>query len=536
LTWAQGEAVVSASHPLAAQAGAEILRKGGNAVDAAAAIQFALNVVEPQSSGIGGGAFIVVHDRASGDTHMLDARESAPAAATPDQFAGHDFQNNSVNGIAVGVPGTLAGFAEAQAKWGKLTLSDVLQPAIRLARDGFAVTPYLAHSLESGRVALQPEARALYHDGTGKPLALGSWLRQPELAHTFQLIARQGPEVFYRGEIAQAIVQAQKRSSLGAAGVGRMTMEDLANYRIIERQPLVGRYRGYTVVTMPPPSSGGVALLQTLGMLERFPLGRQQGYGAGEPKAVHVVVESLRQAMADRALWLGDPDATSIPLQALLDPDALRRRSEAIDPENRAAIPQVMTAPEGTNTTHFSVVDGNGLVVSCTSTIEQAWGSGILVVGYGFLLNNELTDFNRVPRQGSDDPGANDVRPGMRPRSSMAPTLVFRDGDWRWAYGSPGGATIISTVLEVTLDLIDYGLPAEVAVRQPRFAVLGGEGHTLVEPSFPDSVADVLRRMGHDLSSADSPIGSVQVVGESPVNHRRWGAADPRREGTVIIP
>ncbi len=531
---AQNEAVIAASHPLAAEAGAAILRQGGNAVDAAEAIQFALNVVEPQSSGIGGGAFILVYLASTHETVVLDAREVAPAAATPDQFIHHTFEENSVNGVAVGVPGTLAGFAEAERRWGRKTLAAVLQPAIDLARQGFAVTPYLARELASPRAALQPETRALFRNAAGAPLREGDWLRQPDLANTFERIAAQGPGVFYRGEIAHAIVAAQQRSTLGPAGAGRMTLADLAGYQVVERAPLVGQYRHYTLVTMPPPSSGGVALLQALGLLEHFPLGRMDDFGAGGVSATHVTIEALRLAMADRALWLGDPAATQVPLQHLLDSHYLHQRVRAVDVDKR--MPEVGPGfrPEGTHTTHFTVVDAGGNVVSCTSTVEELWGSGILVPGYGFLLNNELTDFNRVPQAGPQNPGANDVRPGMRPRSSMTPTLVFHDGQWLLAYGSPGGPTIISSVLEMTLDLLDDHLTGDAAVRLPRFAVLDGIGDTLIEPALPADLVDALRARGHRLILSPDPIGSVQMVGEDPVTHARWGAADPRREGTVI--
>ncbi|MDE2260635.1 MAG: gamma-glutamyltransferase [Betaproteobacteria bacterium] len=536
LGWAhaQGETVITASHPLAAEAGATILHQGGNAVDAAAAVQFALNVVEPQSSGIGGGAFILVYLAKTHETLVIDAREVAPAAATADQFAHHTFGENSVNGIAVGVPGTLAGFAEAQRRWGKKSLAAVLQPAIGLARQGFAVTPYLAHELASPRAALQPETRALFRNGAGQPLQVGDWLRQPDLARTFEQIAAEGPGVFYQGKIAGAIVAAQRRSTLGPAGVGRMTLADLAGYRVALRTPLIGRYQDYTLVTMPPPSSGGLALLQTLGLLEHFPLGRAEGFGAGELSATHVTIEALRLAMGDRALWLGDPAATPVPVARLLDGHYLLQLVHAMDVEKRMPDSGSGLEPEGTHTTHFTVVDAEGNVVSCTSTVEAVWGSGILVPGYGFLLNNELTDFNRVPKAGPQDPGANDVRPGMRPRSSMAPTLVFRQGQWLLAYGSPGGSTIISTVLEMTLDLLDDHLTGDAAVRIPRFAVLNAAGETLVEPALSPGLIDALRAQGHRLILTPEPIGSVQLIGEDPVTHERWGAADPRREGTVI--
>ena len=532
--WSAGEAVVSTSHPLATQAGIAVLKAGGNAIDAAAAIQFALNVVEPQSSGIGGGAFLLVHLAGSGETLVLDARETAPAAATPDQFAARGFRENSISGLAVGVPGTLAGFQEAQQRWGRQTLTQVLQPAIALARDGFAVTPYLAQALRSPRAALQPETRALFRHPDGRPLQVGDWLRQPDLARTFTLIATQGPAAFYQGAMAQAIVTAQQRAGPDPASVGRMTLEDLAHYRPVVRKPLVGHYRGATILTMPPPSSGGVALLQSLAALERFPLGSVPDWQALSPNAVHVTIEALRLAMADRARWVGDPAATAVPLDQLLSGTMLAARSRMIDPHHRLTLPLAPEAAEGAHTTHFTVVDREGNVVSCTSTVENLWGSGILVPGYGFLLNNELTDFNRVPQAGPGDPGANDVRPGMRPRSSMAPTLVLREeGGW-FAYGSPGGPTIISSVLEMTQDLLDDRLAGMEAVRLPRYAVLDAAGSTIVEPAVPEDLVAALKESGDRLQRSERPIGSVQLVGEDPVTHDRWGVADPRRDGTAI--
>lgn len=529
------EAVVAASHPLAAEAGARILRAGGNALDAAAAVQFALNVVEPQSSGLGGGAFVLIYLAKTGQTIALDAREQAPHRATADQFAGHDFEENSTNGIAVGVPGTLAGFAQMQHRWGRKSLAQVLQPAIELARHGFAITPYLAHALQSPRAALQPETRALFRHPDGTPLVQGEWLRQPALARTFSLLARRGPDEFYRGSIAQAIVAAQQRTRLGPAGRGRMTRADLAAYRPRFLAPLAGHYRQYDILTMPPPSSGGVALLQALGMLERFPLAQQPSLTLGEPGATHLTIEALRLALADREHWLGDPAASVIPLSHLLDPAYLRARSQQIQLTQR--IGQILPEngqPEGGQTTHFSIVDAQGNVVSCTTTVESLWGSGIMVPGYGFMLNNELTDFNLVPHAGVGDPGANDVRPGLRPRSSMTPVLVFAAGQWRMAYGSPGGVTIISTVLEMTQDLLDGGLAAGTAIARPRFAVLDAAGHTLMEPQWPELGQQALRALGHPLLNAPNPLGSIQIVGADEPSGLRWGAADARREGTVL--
>lgn len=572
------QGVVSVSHPLAAEAGAQMLEAGGNAIDAAAAIQFALNVVEPQASGIGGGGFMMIHLAATGETFVVDSRERAPAAATPDMFAPGGvplpFAVASTSGLAVGVPGTLAGVATALRNWGTMSLARTLAPAIELAERGFRVNRFLAADIaaDGGRTSLQPETAAIFRPG-GAPLAEGDWLRQPELAKTFRLIAARGPDVFYRGEIAAAIVEAQKRSRTtpAAAGVGRMTLADLDAYRVAIRQPLVGRYRGVTVVGMPPPSSGGLALLQMLAMLERFPIGDvRQGFGFGAPNTLHAMVEAMRLAFADRAVWMGDEDFVPVPKRGLLHPSYVASRAQRIDLARRMAAPAAgdplpfdggaskgplretaiaADAQEGAHTTHFSVVDRWGNVVAYTSTIENTWGSGITVPGYGFLLNNELTDFNFLPVRdpATGNPGANDVAPFKRPRSSMAPTMLFKDGRPFAAFGSPGGPTIINTVLNVTLNLIDHNMTIEQAIDAPRVSVTSAAGTVSCEgpaplhtPRIPLAAQDHLRALGHPglgalgTDGCTATIGSVQAVIIDLQTGRQYGGADWRREGTVI--
>ncbi|MCB1956714.1 MAG: gamma-glutamyltransferase [Rhodocyclaceae bacterium] len=561
--WRTGQAaytggVVAASHPLAAEAGRAVLAAGGNAVDAAAAIHFALNVVEPQSSGIGGGGFMLLRLAAGGRTLILDSRETAPALATPDMFGQMDFQQASTSGLSVGVPGAVAGLEHALRHWGTMSLAQTLQPAIRLARDGFAVNADLAARSASPRAALQPETTARFRLPDGSPLPVGHRLVQPELAHTFELLARHGSAVFYRGEIADAIVTAQQRSLIGPAGVGRMTRDDLARYAPAVREPVVGTYRGYEIHSMPPPSSGGLSLLMMLKLLEPYPLGGSgDGWGFGGRNTLHVMAEAMRLTFADRAVWMGDADDAPVPTEALLSPCHIARRAPRIDLGRRMDTPPAedprpclagltegaglsgTTGPEGRNTTHFSVVDRWGNLVSFTSTIESAWGSGILVPGYGFLLNNELTDFNLRPRRdaATGDPGINDVAPGKRPRSSMAPTLILRDGHPLVAYGSPGGSTIINSVLNTTLNLIDHRMDIDTAIRSPRFSVTTAEGMISCEPGLPAASIDSLARMGHRFPPGADPcraeIGSVQAVILDPGSGRQSGGADPRREGTV---
>lgn len=570
---ASPDGVVAVSHPAAAAAGAHMLAQGGNAIDAAAAVQFALNVVEPQSSGIGGGGFMMIHLAKTAETFIVDSRERAPAAARADMFAPDGtpmpFPLASTSGLAVGIPGTLRGIDTALRRWGTLKLADTLAPAIELAEHGFRVNRFMAEDIASddGRTRLQAETAAIFRPG-GVPLVEGDWLVQPDLARTLKLLAAKGPDAFYRGPIAQAIVKAQQRSrdELGAAGKGRMTLADLAQYRAAIRQPLISHYRGWTLAGMPPPSSGGLTSFQILKLLERFPLGDAvQGYGFGSPKTLHVMIEAMRLAFSDRAMWIGDDDAVPVPGKGLLHPDYLASRSALIRPDSRMATVEagdprpwdtVQTMPskpastqkESPHTTHFSIADRWGNVVSYTSTIEYTWGSGITVPGYGFLLNNELTDFNFSPsaNAATGNPGANDVAPRKRPRSSMAPMLLFKAGKPVAAFGSPGGSTIINSVLNVTLNLVDHSMSLQQAINAPRLSVTRASGQisceggtAFMQPRFSIASQNILRKLGHDgLGEVDTDgcqrvIGSVQAVAVDLATGAHFGAADPRREGTV---
>ena len=574
--------VVAVSSPLAAKAGADVLAAGGNAIDAAAAIQFALNVVEPQSSGIGGGGFMMVYVAKENKTYAVDSREKAPAAATPTMFGTLSFENASTTGISVGVPGTLRGVSTALKNWGTIPLAKALEPAIALAETGFRVGPLLAadvvNTSDRGFVMtnLQPETAAVFRPA-GVPLRQGDLLRQPDLAKTFRLIAAQGPDVFYKGEIASAIVAAQTRASTsGAAGAaltagapGRMTVADLANYNVAIRQPLSGTYRGTTVVTMPPPSGGGITVLQQLKMLERFPVGdKAQGFGFGDKNTLHVLIEGMRLSFADRNYWEGDADFVKVPTTGLLDAFYLAGRgalvkldsalgAAAIVPGNplprdaaRVADPQ-----EGTHTTHFVVADKEGNIVSYTTTVESLFGSGITVPGYGFILNNEMTDFNWPPtfNLATGDIGANDVAPYKRPRSSMAPTLLFnKDGKPFAALGSAGGSRIINAVVQITSNLIDHGMSVEQAIDAPRISARAG-GTVFCEtgpftptgftpaPAFSASVVAALNAMrepglgmppcnGNEANGANL---SAQALVVDAATGLKYGAADKRREGTV---
>jgi gamma-glutamyltranspeptidase / glutathione hydrolase len=573
--------VVSVSHPLAAKAGADVLARGGNAVDAAAAIQFVLNVVEPQFSGIGGGGFMMIHLAHRNKTFAIDGREKAPAAATPTQFVlsgvtpAQRFTLASTSGLAVGVPGTLAAVDAALRNWGTIKLSEAVQPAIDVAEQGFRINRFLAANIlnDGGRTSFQPETAAVFRPG-GVPLITGDLLRQPDLAKTLRLIGAQGAKVFYTGEIAQAMVAAQQRSRTPtpAEGAGRMTLQDLTNYRVVLREPVKTNYRGWTVAAMSPPSSGGLTVGQMLGLVERFPMGdAAQGYGFGGPNTLHVMTEAMRLAFADRAVWMGDEDFVPVPKIGLLNPEYIATRAVLINPTARMATPAAgnplpfdtaMTGNKKTNlsvtppeeekpshTTHYSVVDKWGNVVSFTTTIESTWGTGITVPGYGFLLNNELTDFNFDPtvNAATGNPGANDVAAGKRPRSSMAPAIVFKGREPVAAYGSPGGATIINSVFNVTLNLIDHGMSIQQAINAPRLSVTSAAGgiscegvEAFMQPKFSIGTQDYLRSLGHlGLGTAGAngclaTIGSVQGVVMDLRTGRQYGGADPRREGTVL--
>ncbi|MBZ8141529.1 gamma-glutamyltransferase [Rubrivivax gelatinosus] len=563
--------VVSAANPYAAEAGARILGWGGNAVDAAVAIAYALNVVEPQSAGIGGGGFMMVHLAGSGETFIVDSRETAPAGATPDMFVG--VPNPSLQGVAVGVPGMVRGTAYAVERWGKLGLGRVMLPAIRLAAQGFEATPRYVSASCNSRARNSPEAEAFFCPG-GVPPEVGQLIVNEPLAQTLRLIASRGPDCFYQFkpeigcDIARGIVEGQKfqRAEPGSKG-GSMDYPDLAGYAPALRTPVEGGYRGWKLKTMPPPSSGGTTVLQMLGLIERFPIGdASQGWGFGEAKTVQTMAETMRVAFADRAVWAGDPDFVPVPVRGLLHPQYVAQRSALIVPGVRQqpdptagdprpydsapvkagrklAVADPVTGP-GETTTHFSVVDRWGNMVSYTNTIESSHGIGVFA-GYkredgsfrsfGFLLNNELTDFNLAPSTNpyTGSAGYNDVQPGKRPRSSMAPTMLFTpEGKPVVAYGSPGGATIINSVFNVTLNLVDHKMGLQEAIDAPRVSVASAGSSVATEATMPQATVDTLKALGYTVSITD--IGSVQAVLVDPATGRQYGAADPRREGTVI--
>ncbi len=529
--------MVAAANPHAAEAGRTILRAGGSAVDAAIAMQMVLNVVEPQSSGIGGGAFLLHHDAEAGETTAYDGRETAPASASQDLFldaAGEPqpFFEAVVGGKSVGVPGLVRMLEAAHRDHGRLPWKNLFSAAIRLAKDGFEVSPRLNALIANDRfLDTFAEVRALFYEPGGAPIPAGAVLKNPALADTLRLIAAEGAEGFYRGPLAGSIVVAVRGASRNPGG---LTLADLAGYRAPKREPVCRPYRAWQVCGMPPPTSGGVTLLQTLGILGHFAV---SSYRPGSADAVHLISEASRLAFADRARYLADPDFVDIPVDALLDPAYLRRRAaqirmwismggaEAGERSGALAPGETLESP---STTHLSVIDGAGNAVAMTSSIESAFGSRLMV--RGFLLNNQLTDFSfRAERDGVAV--ANRVEPGKRPRSSMSPTLVLdRDGGVVMAVGSPGGSRIIGYVAKTILAVLDWRLDIQRAIELPHH--VNRNGATDLEAGTRLArAAGQLEALGHEVKVRDLNSGLHGIVVAA---GRLMGGADPRREGVAL--
>ena len=537
--------VVSVAQPLAAKAGAKMLAMGGNAIDAAVAIQFALNVEEPMMTGIGGGNFIMIYSAKDKKVYVIDGREKAPAGAKPDQFLNPDgsemdFYVAQSQGIAVGVPGTLKGTVKALTKFGTMKLSTVMQPAIDMASDGIIISEDFGQWLSDAyewKLAKTPGKAYSFYGPDGKLLKTGDLLVQKDLANTLKMIAKWGPNIFYFGPNGSAIADIVQARS------GPMKASDLWNYQVKERTPVKGSYRGYDIVSMPPPSSGGLTMIQMLMMLERFDIG-EMGHNTAD--TMHVMAEAMHLAYADRGKYMGDSDFIKIPMKGLLNPDYVDSRSALIQMDSAITDPQpgnpwvyqeAMVTPflenvpasrEGNHTTHFVTADKWGNVVAWTTTIEDVWGSGIMVPGYGFMLNNEMTDFNFTPG------GANGLLPGKRPRSSMSPTIVFKHGKPWLATGSPGGATIITSVMQVIMNVIDHHLNLQGAVNAPRF-FSGWYPWVSWESGISDTVrTDLATKFGYLFDDQPGAIGSTQSLRYDLSTGTVYGAADPRRDGTVI--
>ena len=532
--------VVASESPAAAREMRAVLERGGNAIDAAVTGVFAIGVARPQSCGIGGGGFLVYRSR-TGASRALDFRETAPAAFTKDTLSGPGLHEDFSGHLTVGVPGTLAGMAGALDRYGTLDLDEALRPAERLARVGFRMPASMSRAItsEAERIALFPETRALFlrPDGTAPPA--GTLLRQTEYAASLRRIMREGPRALYGGEIARRIVRDMRAPRPDTRDPGLLTVKDFAAYRAKWRTPILGRYRGRLVIGAPPPSSGGIAVQQMLGMLSRFDLG---ALGQGSADALHYLAEAQKIAFADRGRYVADPDVVDVPTSSLVSSRYARARSAEID-RNRAQEYEPglgeLPARREESTTSLSVIDRRGNAVVITCTIEQEFGSAVIAPGTGFLLNNELTDFG--------DPGtANEPGPGKRPRSSIAPTIVVNGDRPVLAVGAAGGARIIMGVLQSVVQTVDFDQPIDQALDAPRIDATNGEdGAMLIEEARIDpAVVAELERRGHVLEREGTYASRprVNAVGIMPVrpgfdprrSDGRMAASDPRTDDGAL--
>jgi gamma-glutamyltranspeptidase/glutathione hydrolase len=529
--------VLAAAHPLAVEAGYGVLQRGGTAIDAAVAVQMVLNLVEPQSSGIGGGAFILHYSAAEAKLTAYDGRETAPAAARADRFIGADgrpqkFLDAVMGGKSVGTPGVLRALELAHAKYGKLPWAELFEPAIRLASEGFPLSPRLHRLLDWVRLpARDPDMRRMYYRDDDTPKPVGTLLKNPALADTLRKIAAQGAHAFYEGEIARDIA----RKVRNAPNAGDLSEGDLAHYRAKQREPVCGPYRQWKVCGMPPPSSGGVAVLQVLGMLQRL---APDSLPPDPIRAAHLIAEAERLAYADRERYLADSDFVPVPLAGLLASEYLGARAALVRPDRSlgrawpgtppgAPLAELAdgASPELASTSHLSIVDAEGNAVAMTTSIEFAFGSQQMV--RGFLLNNQLTDFSFVAEQ-QGKPVANRIEPGKRPRSAMAPTMVFdRDGKLVLALGSAGGSAIINHVVKTLVAALDRNMDIQQAIDLPNFGSRNGPTE-LERGTAAASWAEPLRAVGHEVRLIEMSSG---VHGIQRTRAGWSGGADPRREG-----
>jgi len=544
------KAMVAAVQPEASQAGVAILQQGGNAVDAAVAVSFALAVVYPEAGNIGGGGFLLFR-RNDGEVHFLDYREKAPAKATADMYL--DAQGNVIADMStigykgIGVPGSVAGLVYAQEHWGKLSLKQVMEPAIRLAHDGFVLEYAEAQALRDSKLAQFPESHRIFQRD-GNYYRPGEVFKQPDLAKTLERIAA-NPDDFYHGEMARELAAAVQK------GGGLISADDLAQYQVKERQPIRGTYRGYEVISAPPPSSGGIALVEILNILEGYDMAKQ---GDRSAQSIHLTAEAFERAFFDRAEFLGDPDFAKIPVAQLIDKrygnawretiplrratpaGSLRRPSVFSQLDTYASShPQPKSLVEPDHTTHFSIVDPEGNAVAVTTTLNDGFGSRVTAEGLGFLLNDEMDDFTSksgVPNMyGLIQGPANAIGPGKRPLSAMTPTIVLKDGKLFLVLGSPGGPTIITTVANVLMGVVDYGLNIQQAVNGPRFHNQWMPDNIEIEPTgiSPDTVS-ILKRMGHTVKVDEDYLGDAECIAVDPKTGERLGASDGRNDGKAV--
>ena len=548
--------IVVSIHQLASQAGVEIMQAGGNAIDAAVATGFALAVVHPPAGNLGGGGFMLVR-MADGKVHFLDYREKAPAAAKPDMYL--DAQGAVIEGAseygykAIGVPGSVAGMVYAEQKYGKLPLRQVMAPAIRLAREGYALTWGEARDLQDDKyLGKFAESRRIFQRD-GNYYQPGEIFRQPDLARTLERIAAK-PDDFYHGALARQLAAAMQK------GGGLITVDDLARYEVKEREPVRGTYRGYEIVSAPPPSSGGTVLIESLNILEGYDL-TKLGRSA---QSIHFTTEAFRRAFFDRAEFMGDPDFSKIPVAQLIDKKYAAAWRESIDADRASASkelkrpaifseleqyaashPQPVTNHESPHTTHYSVVDAEGNAVAVTTTINDWFGSRVTAEGLGFLLNDEMDDFSAKPgvpnADGLIQGAANAIGPGKRPLSSMTPTIVVRDGKTFLVLGSPGSSKIITTVANVLMGVIDYGMNIQEAVNAPRYHNQWLPDTLNVEQWFSPDTVQALQKMGYNVqiglhNGKDvSPYWSdAECIAVDPKTGERLGASDGRSNGKAV--
>ncbi|TCK70867.1 gamma-glutamyltransferase [Acidipila rosea] len=532
-------AMVVSIHHRATDVGVQILKNGGNAVDAAVAVGFALAVVYSDAGNLGGGGFMLIHLK-DGRSTFLDYRERAPLAATPDMYLdakGNVVPNESIVGYkAIGVPGSVAGLVYAEKKYGKLTLAEVMAPAIKLASDGYVLTDEEAAMLHYPSLAEFPASRRIFQRD-GNFYKAGETFKQPELAQTLKEIARD-PDSFYHGAIAKKLAADMQK------GGGLITEKDLAAYTVKEREPLQASYQGYDIISAPPPSSGGVALIEALNILDGYNLAR---LGDRTPAEMHLILEAFRRAYMDRTDYLGDPDYVKIPIQQMIDPryaaafrasikeDAATPSAELKRPEGYLPPPPKIAAikQEATDTTHYSVMDADGDAVSVTTTLNNYFGSGVTAEGLGFLMNDEMDDFTSkqgVPNMfGLIQGPANAIAPGKRPLSSMTPTIVLKDGKVSMVLGSPGGSRIITTVANIFLSVADGGLNIQSAVDAPRFHHQYLPDIVYLEPGFPDASIEGLRSMGYSVDVGKQVWSDGECIAVNPVTGMLEGGQDHRR-------
>ncbi len=529
--------MVASQEATATRIGLEVLEHGGNAIDAAVAVGFALAVTLPSAGNLGGGGFMLVHDAASGGTVAIDYREKAGGHAYRDMFLDErgnpDPEKSLESGLAVGVPGTVAGLALALQRYGTITLRQALAPAIKLAEQGITVSPELAASLRDAAERLHrwPSSAKIFYHPDGTPYAPGEVLVQTDLAQSLRAIAEEGPSGFYDGPVAQAIVAEVRRAG------GNLTLDDIEAYQAVVRAPVGGSYRGYEIRSMPPPSSGGVHIIQILNTLEDVPIGF---LGQNSAETIHMMAEAMKVAYADRSAYLGDPDFVDVPVKALTSKAYAKAILGRIS-RNRAAPateirPGDLTPYESPDTTHFSVVDQAGNAVANTYTLNFGYGTGLVADGTGILLNNELDDFSAKPGManayGLIGGAANAVGPGKRPLSSMSPTIVLKDGKPFLVTGSPGGSRIITTVLQIVMNVIDHDMNIAEATYAPRVHHQWLPDELRVEAGLSPDTIRLLEQMGHRVVIKDT-MGSTQSI--MITDQGLFGSSDPRTPGGLTL-